>query len=65
MTSWLVAFSLRKGRFSESIDHCCGPTTLRAGRKVDGVLIKKSACAEFDAVECLFFCTLLGGTFCC
>ena len=65
MASWLAAFSLRKGRSSESADHCCGPTTLRAGRKVEGVLIKKSAFAEFHSVECSFFCTLLGGTFCC
>ena len=65
MASWLVAFSLRKGRSLESTDHCCGPTTLRARRKVEGVLIKKFVCAEFDCVECSFFYTLLGGTFCC
>ena len=31
------------------------PNNSPAGRKVEEVLIKKSACAEFDSVECSFF----------
>ena len=44
---------LLKGRSLESTDHCRGPKTLRQkGRK--GVLMKKSACVEFDSIGCSF-----------